>query len=77
MNVQLSDDAEVDLAVGIDFYGGNGPEVGQHFLNSLLSDLRALEILGGVHPRRFGYHCMPAKRFPYAIYYSIDGRAFG
>ena len=28
-------------------------------------------MLGGMHEKRFGYHCMPAKRFPYAVYYYI------
>ncbi|MCA8992959.1 MAG: hypothetical protein KDA88_13305 [Planctomycetaceae bacterium] len=71
MNVQISSDAERDIIQGIEFYSNNGVEVGDYFRDSLMSDLRALEIIGGVHAKRFGYHCMAAKRFPFAIYYTI------
>ncbi len=72
MKVRVSDDAERDLAHGISFYDRHGVEVGNHFRDSILADLQALSVLGGVHAKRFGYHCMSAKRFPYAIYYMTD-----
>jgi plasmid stabilization system protein ParE len=69
--VRISEDAERDLIDGIAFYDQHGKEIGSHFFDSLMSDLRSLAVLGGVHAIRFGYHCMAAKRFPYAIYYLI------
>jgi len=69
MIVQISDDAESDLADGVAFYDQHGLEVGDHFRDSILADLQSLSVFGGVHSKRFGYHCMAAKRFPYAIYY--------
>ncbi len=71
MIVRLSDDSERDLVAGIKFYNRHGPEVGAYFRESLLSDIASLEILGGVHALRHGFHCMPAKRFPFAIYYTV------
>ena len=71
MMVRLSDDAERDLVAGIAFYNQHGLEVGAYFRESILNDIAALEILGGVHAQRHGFHCMPAKRFPFAIYYAM------
>ena len=72
MIVLISDDAEIDLADGVAFYDQHGPEIGDHFCSSLLADVQSLSVVGGVHAKRFGYYCMAAKRFPYAIYYTID-----
>lgn len=72
MIVMISDDAEVDLVDGVAFYDQHGLEIGDHFCNSLLEDVQSLSVVGGVHSQRFGYYCKAAKRFPYAIYYTID-----
>lgn len=63
----------LDLLRGIAFYDSAGKNVDNHFLDSLAEDIRSLSSLGGVHSKRFGYHCMCASRFPYAIYYKIKG----
>lgn len=73
MIVKLSDDAERDLLDGLAFYDQHGREVGDYFLDSVTANLRSLCVLGGVHAKRHGYHCMCAKRFPYAIYYFVVG----
>lgn len=73
MIVTLSDDAERDLRDGIAFYDQHGREVGGYFLDSITADLRSLCVLGGVHAKRYGFHCMGAKRFPYAVYYFVAG----
>ena len=75
MIVLISDDAEIDLADGVAFYDRHGPEIGDHFCDSLLADVQSLSVVGGVHAKRFGYYCMAAKRFPYGIYYTIDETA--
>ncbi len=73
MNVQVSVDAERDLSDGLAFYGKSGTRIGDHFRNSILADLQSFSLLGGGHSKRFGYYCMAAKRFPYAVYYLCDG----
>lgn len=70
MKVLVSSDAEQDLLEAIAFYNANGSEVGDYFYRSLLTDLQGLAVFGGAHSKRLGYHCMPAKRFPFAIYYT-------
>jgi len=71
LNVQLSDAAERDLIDGIAFYDDGGRQAGDHFFDSLTSDIRSLSFLGGVHAMRHGFHCMSASRFPFAIYYVL------
>ena len=71
MNVRVSDNAECDLENGFWFYEHQAEGVGAYFRESLLADLESLRVLGGMHEICLGYHCMPAKRFPYAIYYEI------
>ena len=73
MIVRLSDDAERDLLDGIAFYDQHGWDVGTHFFDSLMDDLRSLSVVGGMHAKRYGYHCVASKRFPFAIYYIVDG----
>lgn len=77
MKVVVSGEAEADIVNGIAFYDLSGLNVGNYFYLSLMADLQSLTLFGGIHSIRFGYHCMPAKRFPYAIYYSIiDSTAY-
>lgn len=76
MNVLVSGDAERDILDGIAFYGAYGPDVGNYFYLSILADLQALSVFGGVHSKRSGYHCMPAKRFPFAIYYAVSDSTY-
>ena len=55
------------------FYARHGESLGAYFLDSLFSDIDSLELFGGIHRRLFGYHRLLSKRFPYAIYYKLDG----
>ena len=73
MRVQILDLAEVDLQEGFDFYERQESGVGVYFLNSLFSDIDSLVLYAGIHPMKFGFPRMLCQRFPYAVYYSVDG----
>ncbi len=47
---------------------------GDYFLDSLWSDINSLRLYAGVHTVYHGYHRLLSKRFPFAIYYRIEGR---
>lgn len=47
--------------------------MGVYFLNSVFSDIDSLVLYAGIHPMKFGFHRMLCQRFPYAVYYSVDG----
>jgi hypothetical protein len=73
MTVVVLDDAAADLEAGRRFYESREPGVGDYFLESLLSDLDSLVLYAGIHSRHFGSHRLLSKRFPFGIYYEVEG----
>jgi len=73
MRVEVLDEAEQDLVDGAHFYEAKEPGLGQYFLDSLFSDVDSLQLHAGIHPVHFGYHRLLSKRFPYAVYYRVEG----
>jgi plasmid stabilization system protein ParE len=73
VRVRILDLAEVDLQEGFDFYERQESGVGVYFLNSVFSDIDSLVLYARIHPMKFGFHRMLCERFPYAVYYSVDG----
>lgn len=73
MRVEVLDEAEQDLVDGAHFYEAQEPGLGQHFLDSLFSDVDSLQLYAGIHPVHLGYHRLLSKRFPYAVYYRVAG----
>ena len=73
MKLRILPSAVADLDRGREFYARQSDSLGDYFLNSLFSDIDALELYGGVHPKAFGYHRLLSKRFPFAVYYKMDG----
>jgi plasmid stabilization system protein ParE len=72
MKVRILESARRDLRAGYNFYERQERGVGEYFLNSLFADIDSLTLYGGIQPLRFGFHCMLASRFPYAVYYRLD-----
>jgi plasmid stabilization system protein ParE len=74
--VRIGASAERDLLVGFEFYETQAAGLGQYFLDSLFSDIDALALYAGVHPKPLsGLHRSLSRRFPFAIYYDFDGKA--
>lgn len=61
-----------DLQDGKAFYERSEAGVGDYFWDSLISDIESLYIYAGIHSKKFGFHRMLSKRFPYAIYYQLE-----
>lgn len=72
MIIIISDPAERDLLEGHCFYDLQDRGLGDYFLDSLFSDIDSLLLFSGIHREVFGYHRLLAKRFPYAVYYSLE-----
>jgi len=72
-HIQILSEAEADLEDGRLFYDSQEKGIGNYFWDSLISDIESLIIYAGVHSIEYGYHRMTSKRFPYSIYYSIEG----
>lgn len=70
-DVFLLKEAIDDLNDGSKFYDRKEAGVGEYFWDSLIADIESLIIYAGIHKKRYGFHQMFAKRFPYSIYYEI------
>jgi plasmid stabilization system protein ParE len=71
-NVELLDEAELDLRAGEVFYNEREPGLGDYFVDSLLSDLSSLQHYAGIHSKPFGCFRLISKRFPFAVYYELE-----
>lgn len=75
MKPKILDLAEADLLDGFSFYEGQARGLGTYFLDSLYSDIESPRLYGGIHRRILGFHRLLSKRFPYAVYYRVDGES--
>jgi len=73
VKIKILPSALADLDRGRAFYARQSKSVGDYFLDSLFSDIDSLELYAGVHMKVFDFHRLLAKRFPYAVYYTVDG----
>lgn len=73
MQLRILPSAFGDLDRGRAFYAQHGEELGDYFLDSLFADIDSLALYAGIHMTVWGFHRMLARRFPFAIYYKVDG----
>jgi len=72
MKIEILSDAAEDLLAGFHFYERQSSGLGDYFLDSLYSDIDSLLLYAGIHAVVYGKHRTLSKRFPYAIYYSVE-----
>jgi plasmid stabilization system protein ParE len=73
VKIEILPEAQEDLIAGFRFYDRQSRGLGNYFLDSLFEDVDALATHAGVHAKVFGYHRSLSKRFPFAIYYRVEG----
>jgi plasmid stabilization system protein ParE len=73
VEIRLLEPAKEDLREGWNFYEKNAAGLGDYFLDCIQADVRSLRVFAGIHEMSKGFHRMLAKRFPFAVYYLIDG----
>ena len=71
MNVRVLRTALEDLAAGRRFYDRQEKGVGDYFFDSIFSEIDSLALYAGIHSKRFAFHRLLARRFPYAVYYRV------
>lgn len=72
MRIKILSSAVDDLHAGRLFYDKQGAGLGEYFFDSLFSDIDSLQLYAGIHQKVFGYHRLLSKRFPYAVYYTVE-----
>jgi len=73
MRVEILESAHEDLMDGFWFYEDQELGLGDYFIDSMYAELGALRLYAGIHVRRHDFYRSIARRFPYSIYYEIDG----
>jgi hypothetical protein len=73
VRIEILDEAQEDLVEGFRFYQSRAIGVGFYFLDCFFSDIDSLVLFAGIHQVVHGYHRCLSKRFPFAIYYDVDG----
>jgi len=73
MKIRILRAALKDLESSRSFYDKQGEGVGDYFYDSLFSDIDSLTLYAGVHKRYDRFYRMLSRRFPFAIYYTLEG----
>ncbi len=74
MKLRILDAASDDLVEGFNFYERREQGIGDYFLTCLYSDIESLRVFGGIHRAVYkNLHRSLSKRFPFAIYYTVEG----
>jgi plasmid stabilization system protein ParE len=73
MRIEISDGAQQDLIDGAASYDRRERGVGTYFLDCLFSDIDSLILYAGIHPVIHHYYRLLSKRFPFAVFYRVDG----
>lgn len=73
MRVKLTSSAHADIEDGFHFYNRQREGLGNYFADTIYSEISSLEFFGGMHNVVFGFHRLLTRKFPYAIYYDIQG----
>ncbi len=74
MKIRLLSSAGQDLVDGYRFFENQSEGLGDYFLDSLYSDIDSLLVSAGIHAVHFDrYHRLLSKRFPFAVYYRVEG----
>ena len=71
MKIQILYEAELDLLDGHNFYEMQAPGLGEYFINSIFAEIDSLLLFAGAHETHFGHHQLPARRFPFSIFYKV------
>ena len=71
MTIKILDEAENDIANAMSFYEVQKENLGEYFLDSIMSDIESLYIYATIHIQIHGYYRLLSKRFPFAVYYKV------
>ena len=73
MIIEISSGAEADIADGYWFYERQSIGLGDYFRSCIFADVESLRYFGGIHEIENGFNRSLSKRFPFGIYYIVDG----
>jgi len=72
-NIRFLLEAAEDLDSGHGFYNTQSAGLGKYFVDTILGEIESLYLYAGIHRKEFGFFKLLSRRFPYAVYYDIEG----
>ncbi len=72
-NIVALEEVSSDIRIAENFYEQQRKGLGAYFKDTILSDIESLWLYGRVHQKVFSVYRLLSKRFPYGIYYDIEG----
>ena len=73
MNVEIRNEAHLDIADGVAFYDRQSYGAGDYFYQRIFEDIESLNETSGIHESHYGYHRKIASLHPFLIYYRLMG----
>jgi hypothetical protein len=73
VEIRILETAREDLREGWLFYERTSARLGDYFLDCIQADVSSLNVFAGIHQISEGFHRMLVKRFPFAVYYLVEG----
>ncbi len=73
MEIRVLETAKDDMRDGWRFHEKQLPGLSDYFLDCIQADFRSLTVYAGIHSRADEFYRMLIKRFPFAVYYPIEG----
>jgi hypothetical protein len=75
MKIRILRSAKKDIEESYWFYEMQQQGIGSYFLEAIFADIESLKLYAGVHITCFEkYQRLLSKRFPFAIYYRMQGK---
>ena len=74
MKIEILDEAESDIVNGMAFYEAQKEDLGDYFLDTIMSDIESLYLYAKIHIQIHGYYRLLSKRFPFSIYYKVKDK---
>ena len=69
----INPQAVEDIQAAIDYYNEKQKGLGKRFLDNIKQDFNSIKKNYGFQIRYDDIRCLPVKKFPFMIHYSIDG----
>lgn len=74
-NVVVEKRAIKDIQQAVDYYDEKSTKAGDNFLTEVKTFLYALETMPNYQIRYDDIHCLPLKKFPFLIHFSIQEKS--
>ena len=75
LRISIDIDAKEDIQKGINWYNSNNKRLGNKFHQALKTSFKNLQTNPYYQIRYNKTHCLPLKKFPYMIHFTIDKEA--